>query len=512
MDLLAAEIARKRKAKADEFGGSKYVKRSQIVAVREGKIRVEEEAEARAKRAKTGGTGSDDGSPADDDDTAVHADGDDERRARSKTAEGTKGNARKDNDKNTAVDPDALDAEIAKAGTNRGDPPAPSPRPARHALRRAPSRPAQAPAAHADAAGLRDGARGTRSHRRASQREAGRAARARRIRKASTRKGNNASHREESRRRQESRREPRARRTHRERTTQRRTMISRRRSRRRRRRSPRLEPRSPWNPSIKRRCTFKSLIDEWERELESKPEDWVYSNAGKQSVANCRLCKQHMRPLFKRMKRRELPVDIERALFLIVKNMKDRNYRKAADMYIGIAVGNAAWPIGVTSVGIHDRSAREKISAQTQAHAMHDEETRKYLQSIKRLITFAQRAYPTTPSLSLDFNSGYNGWDKDSLIEADAKLDIKAQVPALLALPANGDGWKAQDGDTRTWKSLLTHAYEGTEFAKRKGKVDMDKIRTMKDEIIARDKGMYDARSGHLGKGFGERNDERNRG
>jgi pre-mRNA-splicing factor 18 len=143
---------------------------------------------------------------------------------------------------------------------------------------------------------------------------------------------------------------------------------------------------------------------------------------------------------------------------------------------------------------------------------MHDEETRKYLQSIKRLITFAQRAYPTTPSLSLDFNSGYNGWDKDSLIEADAKLDIKAQVPALLALPANGDGWKAQDGDTRTWKSLLTHAYEGTEFAKRKGKVDMDKIRTMKDEIIARDKGMYDARSGHLGKGFGERNDERNRG
>ena len=60
MDLLAAEIARKRKAKADEFGGSKYVKRSQIVAVREGKIRSEEEAEARAKRAKTGGTGSDD--------------------------------------------------------------------------------------------------------------------------------------------------------------------------------------------------------------------------------------------------------------------------------------------------------------------------------------------------------------------------------------------------------------------------------------------------------------------
>ena len=182
-------------------------------------------------------------------------------------------------------------------------------------------------------------------------------------------------------------------------------------------------------------------------------------------------------------------MDIERALFLIVKSMKERNYRKAADMYIGIAVGNAAWPIGVTSVGIHERSAREKIGAQTQAHAMHDEETRKYLQSIKRLITFAQRAYPTVPSLSLDFNSGYNGWDKDALKAADEVLDIRAQVPALLALPANGDGWKSQDGDTRTWKSLLTHAYDGTEHAKGGKKVDMDKIRTMKDEIIARTRG-----------------------
>jgi len=59
--------------------------------------------------------------------------------------------------------------------------------------------------------------------------------------------------------------------------------------------------------------------------------------------------------------------------------------------------------------------------------------------------------------------------------------------------------WFFLTGDTRTWKSLLTHAYDGTTHAAKGGKkVDMDKIRTMKDEIIARDKGMYDARSGHL--------------
>lgn len=28
---------------------------------------------------------------------------------------------------------------------------------------------------------------------------------------------------------------------------------------------------------------------------------------------------------------------------------------------MGVSVGNAAWPIGVTQVGLHERSAREKI-------------------------------------------------------------------------------------------------------------------------------------------------------
>jgi hypothetical protein len=29
--------------------------------------------------------------------------------------------------------------------------------------------------------------------------------------------------------------------------------------------------------------------------------------------------------------------------------------RSAADAYVGVAIGNAAWPIGVTMVGIHER-------------------------------------------------------------------------------------------------------------------------------------------------------------
>jgi pre-mRNA-splicing factor 18 len=41
--------------------------------------------------------------------------------------------------------------------------------------------------------------------------------------------------------------------------------------------------------------------------------------------------------------------------------MQNRSYQKANDAYLRMSIGNAAWPIGVTSVGIHERSAREKI-------------------------------------------------------------------------------------------------------------------------------------------------------
>lgn len=71
-------------------------------------------------------------------------------------------------------------------------------------------------------------------------------------------------------------------------------------------------------------------------------------------------------------------------LWMIVQCIRERNYLAANDVYLRLAIGNAPWPIGVTSVGIHERSAREKIShvmnASGQAHIMNDEATRKYFQ------------------------------------------------------------------------------------------------------------------------------------
>ena len=81
--------------------------------------------------------------------------------------------------------------------------------------------------------------------------------------------------------------------------------------------------------------------------------------------------------------------------------------------------------------------------------------------------------------------------DKEALAAADARVDIRAGAGALGTAARRGrtraDGWKAQESDTRTWKSLLTHAYDGE-------KADFVTTTTAKDAVLARDKTMYDDR------------------
>ena len=79
-----------------------------------------------------------------------------------------------------------------------------------------------------------------------------------------------------------------------------------------------------------------------------------------------------------------MPADVVRHLAEIVHHMQNRSYQRANDAYLRLSIGNAAWPIGVTSVGIHERSAREKIGQDNIAHVLNDEVSRKYIQAVKR--------------------------------------------------------------------------------------------------------------------------------
>ena len=56
-------------------------------------------------------------------------------------------------------------------------------------------------------------------------------------------------------------------------------------------------------------------------------------------------------------------------------------------------------------VGIHARPGREKLSTKNIAHVMNNETHRKFITGVKRLMTRAQKLYPTEPSKSVDFDS-----------------------------------------------------------------------------------------------------------
>ena len=45
----------------------------------------------------------------------------------------------------------------------------------------------------------------------------------------------------------------------------------------------------------------------------------------------------------------------------ICKALIQREYITANDYYLRLSIGNAAWPIGVASIGMHERSNDSKV-------------------------------------------------------------------------------------------------------------------------------------------------------
>ena len=142
---------------------------------------------------------------------------------------------------------------------------------------------------------------------------------------------------------------------------------------------------------------FRSLLKEWEWDLNARDDAEKMTARGKMETKTQKQCKDYIRPLFKMCKRRHVEKDILDKLYEMVQFCDDGNFRAAHDKYLQTAIGNAAWPIGLTMVGIHERSGREKISTSKVAHVMNNELQRKYLTTVKRLMTFAQKKRPDVP-------------------------------------------------------------------------------------------------------------------
>ena len=154
---------------------------------------------------------------------------------------------------------------------------------------------------------------------------------------------------------------------------------------------------------LARRLTtwFNLILASWAYALSTRPEEVKKTFSG-QSATNSHLqALSHLKPLFRKLetlptKPSSLPDDLLGPICSIVRKAQERRYVDANDEYLRLSIGKAAWPIGVTMVGIHERSAREKLneSDQGKAHIMSDEATRKILQSLKRCLSFAQTKWP----------------------------------------------------------------------------------------------------------------------
>lgn len=149
---------------------------------------------------------------------------------------------------------------------------------------------------------------------------------------------------------------------------------------------------------------LKMQLKLWEEDLVNRPDSVKATLSGKNETKTLKQCKDYIRPLFKQLKSRQLDKSLLNNLVKIVQFCKEGEFVKANDAYMDVAIGRAAWPIGVTMVGIHARTGRAKIESSNVAHVMNSESQRKYLTSVKRLMTFCQKKSDAAPSKRVSNN------------------------------------------------------------------------------------------------------------
>ncbi|KAF7589217.1 Pre-mRNA-splicing factor 18 [Aspergillus hancockii] len=147
---------------------------------------------------------------------------------------------------------------------------------------------------------------------------------------------------------------------------------------------------------------FNMVLGEWELALAKRDISVKQSLQGRQAYNAMVQSKENMKPLFRKFEKVDVDDSVLEHVVEIVNKAQQRRYVDANDAYLRLSIGKAAWPIGVTMVGIHERSAREKLhQSDQQAHILSDEITRKYLQSIKRCLSFAQVRWPPDDQLQI---------------------------------------------------------------------------------------------------------------
>ncbi|KAF4625579.1 hypothetical protein G7Y89_g12585 [Cudoniella acicularis] len=184
---------------------------------------------------------------------------------------------------------------------------------------------------------------------------------------------------------------------------------------------------------------FTMVLTEWEAALDKEKRDTFASKAAYNAMVQS---KENMTPLFRKFEKGDLDEGVLEPIVEIVKAAQEKRYVDANDGYLRLSIGKAAWPIGVTMVGIHERSAREKLHESDKGHVMGDEVTRKSA-------TTMSLYHETAEFLTAPTSSG--GSLKSRIF---SKKDLKSQPAQIYALAI----------ESCKWSSILKEVIENAEI------------------------------------------------
>ncbi|RLV93697.1 Pre-mRNA-splicing factor 18 [Spathaspora sp. JA1] len=191
------------------------------------------------------------------------------------------------------------------------------------------------------------------------------------------------------------------------------------------------------------RVYTKEMIKTWEGSIQS---------SDKEQQLLLFETKRDIVPLLYELRTGKLTDDILTSLSTIIYYIQQKDYRHANESYMKLSIGNVAWPIGVLNVGIHARSASERITGQKKtANIMIDDKTRRWITSVKRLITMAREIK-----------------DIKEFVELARRADIKSAVVKVnKKINANGKKFKQTKFKVRGSKYQYTLVVNDASKAKK---------------------------------------------
>ncbi len=153
------------------------------------------------------------------------------------------------------------------------------------------------------------------------------------------------------------------------------------------------------NSNLHMKCNLymHCILDKWQTEIQQKQSSEESGTKQRQELLHD--TKMSLFPLLVKLRKALLPKNQLVSVATILFHLQRQEWDLCLQSYMQLSLGNVAWPIGVTSVGIHARSAHSKImgtrntrniEAENQgniATIMLDDSTRKWVTSLKRLIT-----------------------------------------------------------------------------------------------------------------------------